>query len=83
MKIASTTTAFKPTPFNLSETELDDLRHGFDHCFRKALQANEIAVATAWSDALHMLGTARQESFERRSKARADARAARRQLSPA
>ena len=72
---------FKPTPFNLSETELDDLKHGFDHCFRKALQANNISAAAAWCDALQMLGTARQESFERRSNARAASRKYRSHLS--
>ena len=76
-------TRFKPTPFNLSETELDDLNHGFYHHSCKALQANDISAATAWSDAMNMLGKARHESFARRSTARAAKRAALHQLSPA
>ena len=73
-------TNFKPTPFNLTETELDDLKHGFDHRFRTALNDNDIAAATAWSDALSMLSQAREESFVRRSTQRRERSAKLRQM---
>ena len=68
--MSSKLTSFKPTPFNLSEDELDDLKRGYEQHFRQALDSNDIAAATAWSDAMALLGEARQASFIRRSNAR-------------
>ena len=76
-------TPFKPTPFNLSEPELDDLTHALRGRMLKAAKAADASAADAWSEACEMINAARDASFQRRSTQRRERSAKLRQLSPA
>ena len=74
------TTTFKPTPFNLSETELDALEHAFHGRCIQAIERDDTAAADAWREARDMLRTDRHESFVRRSTQRRERSAKLRQM---
>ena len=63
-------TNFKPTPFALSETELDDLIHGLRHRITEAEKTDDYGQILGLETAIVMIENARSESFDRRSKAR-------------
>jgi len=67
-------TKFKPTPFNLSETELDDLIHGLRHKITEAEKAEDHGLVRGLETAITMIDSARHESFDRRSRARLEKR---------
>ena len=61
---------FKPTPFNLTEAECDDILHGMRRKYEAALADGDFPTCGTWNQAIRMIETARMESHEIRSKAR-------------
>ena len=66
----STLTKFKPTPYNLTETECDDLDHALRNRAMRELAAGNNAAWEAFRAAADMLSAARDLSFKARSAAR-------------
>ncbi len=66
----SNTTKFKPTPFNLTETECDDLDHQLRNRAMRELAAGNNDAWAAFRAAAEMLVTARDAAFTARSAAR-------------
>ena len=63
-------TKFKPTPFNLTESECDDLIHHLRHLATEAVRADDIGKQRGLEAAITEIDKARERSFEIRSKAR-------------
>ena len=64
-------TKFKPTPFNLTETEIDDLINTLRHMATEAVRSEDFGKQRGLEAAITAIDKARETSFEIRSKARA------------